>query len=93
MNQENDESIQQKKNLDAAIGHPHLLVSAQKIVLKSGKTVENICTITHKPEELLHALVYHSNEAGLQRLISFFSKALEKHRKFESGVKGRELWE
>lgn len=85
MDEKNNDRMQRKKDFGRAIERPHLLVFAEKIKLKSGKTVYGVTTTLNEPNKLQYSLAEYGDEESLQELINFFNEALERHRKIDRG--------
>ena len=83
MDLKNDEKKQQEKALKRAAGKPHLLVYADRLLLKSGTIAEGLITLKYDLGKLQYELARFSYENELQELIDFFTVALKRHRRME----------
>ena len=83
-----DEKIVQERWFKEAIGKPSLLVFADKISLKSGKTAEGLQIHSFDMGKLQYALAEHCEESQLKEMADFFNKALKRRLKIKKGIKG-----
>lgn len=87
MNGKNEERIKNETMFMRAIDKPHLLIVAEKIEIKPGKTIDGLFMNLNEPNKLQYSLAEFGDEQGLQEYIDFFTKALERHRKIDRDEK------